>query len=165
MWAILKIDKKKIKLLQNDFEKKTGEKFIFYSPKIKIAKYLNNKLVSRELDILGNYIFCFSNLFLEKKNIDILKFSKGLKYFLNGFFPFQKEIVRFIERCKSLENKEGFVSTSLSNYKTDVNYEFLSGPFVKKFFQILGYKDNKLKILIGGIETYIKHNKYLFRSV
>ena len=25
--------------------------------------------------------------------------------------------------------------------------------------------DNKLKILIGGIETYIKHNKYLFHSV
>ena len=34
MWVILKIDKKKLSLLKQDFVKKTGEEFTFYSPKM-----------------------------------------------------------------------------------------------------------------------------------
>ena len=165
MWVVLKIDKKKLGLLKQDFKKKTGEEFIFYSPKIKISKYFKNKLISEEIDILGNYIFCFSKFFMEKKVIDLLKFSQGLKYFLGGFSPFQNEITNFIERCKNLENQEGLVSSSLSNCKMNTKYQFLSGPFVKKLFTITGLKDKKIKILLGGIETYIKRNKYLFHPV
>ena len=67
MWTIIKIDKKKFELLKSDFEKKTGEKFTFYKPKLKVSKYLNNKLISKEVDLLGNYIFCYSKLFKEKR--------------------------------------------------------------------------------------------------
>ena len=70
-------------------KKKTGEKFTFYKPKLKVSKYFNNKLISREVDLLGNYIFCYSKSFKEKRIIDLLKFSTGLKYFLNGFYIFK----------------------------------------------------------------------------
>ena len=62
----LLIDKKKINLLKNDFKKKTGKEFVFYSPKMKISKYFQNKLISKEIDILGDYIFCFNKSFSEK---------------------------------------------------------------------------------------------------
>ena len=162
MWVVIKIDKKKFGLLKNDFKKKTGEDFIFYSPRMKVSKYFKNKLISKEIDILGDYEFCFNKSFSEKKLFKILKFSKGLKYFLNGFFPFQREILSFINGCKSLENKEGLISSSLYSCKINNQYQFLSGPFVKNFFTIIGVKQDKLKILLGGIETYINRKKYIF---
>lgn len=165
MWTIIKIDKKKFDFLKSDFEKKTGEKFIFYKPKIKISKYLNNKLINKEMDLLGNYIFCYSNLFKEKKIISLLKFSIGLKYFLDGFFYFQKDIVTFIEKCKKLENNDGFISSGFSQCKNNQFYEFLSGPFVKKFFKVINFNENKIKILLGSVETQIKKDKYLFHPV
>ena len=145
--------------------KKTGEEFTFYSPKMKVSKYSKNKLIDEEIEILGDYIFCFNKSFMEKKIINVLKFSKGLKYFLDGFYPFQNEIINFIERCRNLENQEGHVSSGLSNCEINTNYQFLSGPFVKKLFKIIGLKDKKIKILLGDIETYIKRNKYLFHPV
>ena len=162
MWVILKIDNKKINLLKNDFKKKTGKNFVFYKPKLKISKYLNNKLIDKEVDLLGDYVFCFSQSFSEKKTINLLRFSVGLKYFLNGFLCFQREIETFINRCKNLENREGFISPGLSQCKKNQIYQFLSGPFVKNFFKIINLKDNKIKILLGGVETYINKNKYFF---
>ena len=162
MWVILKVDNKKIDLLKKDFEKKTGQNFIFYKPKLKISKYINNKLVSKKIDLLGDYIFCYNKYFNQKKIIESLKFSVGLKYILSGFVSYQIEIEKFIDKCKSAEDKEGFISSSLSVCKENESYQFLSGPFVKKFFKILNLKNNKIKILLGGIETYIEKNKYLF---
>ena len=165
MWVIIKIDKKKINLLKNYIKKKTGKEFVFYSPKMKISKYFKNKLISKEIDILGDYIFCFNKSFSEKNLIETLKFSKGLKYFLNGFSPFQKEILNFIKDCKNAENKDGYISSNLSKCEINRQYQFLSGPFVKKFFTVIGLNDKKLKILLGGIETYISQKKYLFHPV
>ena len=162
MWVILKIDNRKINLLKKDFEKKIGKNFFFYKPKLKISKYLNNKLINKEIDLLGDYAFCFSQTFSENKNINLLRFSVGLKYFLNGTFCFQREIETFINRCKNLENSDGFISSGLSQCKENQIYQFLSGPFVKKFFKIINLKDNKIKILLGSVETYIKKDKYFF---
>ena len=162
MWVILKIDNKKFGLLKNDFQKKTGQNFIFYKPKLKVSKYINIKLVNKKIELLGDYIFSYNKLFSEQKIINLLKFSVGLKYILNGFIPYQSEIETFIKKCKTVEDKDGFISSSLSTCKENENYQFLSGPFVKKFFKILNLKDTKIKILLGGIETYIERNKYLF---
>ena len=165
MWTIIKIDNKKFELLKSDFEKKTGEKFTFYKPKLKISKYLNNKLISKEMNLLGNYIFCYSKLFKEKKTINLLKFSIGLKYFLDGFLYFQNDIKTFVEKCKNLENYDGFISSGFTKCKNNQFYEFLSGPFVKKIFRIINFNDNKIKILLGSVETQIKKDKYLFHPV
>ena len=165
MWTIIKIDKKKFNLLKSDFEKKTGEKFTFYKPKLKVSKYLNNKLINRDVDLLGNYIFCYSKSFKEKRIIDLLKFSTGLKYFLNGFLYFQNDIKTFIEKCKNFEIMMDLLHQVLAQCKNNHFYEFLSGPFFKKFFKIINFNDNKIKILLGSVETQIKKNKYLFHQV
>ena len=41
MWAVIKIDKKKIKLLEQDFLEKLGNDFRIYRPKISINKRLH----------------------------------------------------------------------------------------------------------------------------
>ena len=84
MWTVLKFDKKKYHLLKEDFKKKIGEDCIIYRPKILIQKYKNNKLIQKELDILGDYLFCFHKNFQEQSTVDKLKFSRGLKYFLDA---------------------------------------------------------------------------------
>ncbi len=165
MWTIIKIDKKKYNLLQQDFKKKIGEKVIYYKPKMKISTFSKNRLIEKEIDILGNYVFCYSKIFKEKKIMNTLKFSKGLKYFLDGFNSVQDEINEFIDKCKKLENKNGFICSNMETYCENKEYEFISGPFAKKLFTILNLEKNRVKILLGTVETYISKNKYLFRSV
>ena len=74
MWAILKIDKKKLNILKNEFSSKLGKDTIFYQPKLKIEKYKRNKIEKREIDILGDYIFCYhKSLSCQKKINQLLK--------------------------------------------------------------------------------------------
>ena len=35
--------------------------------------------------LLGDYLFCYHKKFENKNVLNSLKFTKGLKYFLNGF--------------------------------------------------------------------------------
>ena len=59
MWLVFKYDKKRFSLLMQDLRNKLGKEFKIYNPKICIKKKLKNKLVKKELNILGDYIFCF----------------------------------------------------------------------------------------------------------
>ena len=95
MWTIIKFDKNRLDFLKKDLEKKLGKDFIIYKPKLLIQKYKKNKSTSREVNLLGDYLFCFHNNFKNPETINRLKFTKGLKYFLNGFIKSQKEINKF----------------------------------------------------------------------
>ena len=57
MWAILKFDKKNLSTLREDLKKKLGKDFKLYIPKLRIQKYKNNKLISKEFNLLGDYLF------------------------------------------------------------------------------------------------------------
>ena len=100
MWSIIKFDKKNFYLLKNDLREKIGKDCIIYRPKILIKKYKNKKLVKKEFDIMGDYLFCFHKKFEQKDIIQKLRFMKGLKYFLNGFFEFQRYF-GFYSKCKT----------------------------------------------------------------
>ena len=76
MWTVLKIDKKKINLFKEDFKKKLDENFIIYSPKIIIQNFKNNKLVDKEIDLLGSYLFCFHKEFTNPITLNKLKFIR-----------------------------------------------------------------------------------------
>ena len=91
MWTIIKFDPKKINLLKDDLKKKLGKDFIIYRPKLLIQKYKNNKLINKEIALLGNYIFCYHNKFNNHKIICDLKYLRGIKYFLNRVFPTVQE--------------------------------------------------------------------------
>ena len=165
MWAILKIDKKKINILKNEFSSKLGKETIFYQPKLKIEKYKRNKLEKKEIDILGDYIFCYHKNLSCQKKINQLQFCKGLKYFLNGCNQFQTDISEFIKKFKSLENKEGFVSQSFFNLNVNSYYKFTSGPFTEQIFKIIEIQKNKINIMLGKVKTTINHKNFLFSPV
>ncbi len=165
MWVILKFDKKKFNLLKEDFNKKLGKDCIFYNPKMKIQKFKGNKLSKMEFNILGNYIFCFHKN-LETKNIyNNLQFCRGLKYFLNGCTYSQNEIKGFIEKCKSLEDNNGYIVNNLFRLYENRNYKFSSGPFAERIFKIINLQKNKIDILMGNIKTTINRQNFLFKPI
>lgn len=161
MWTIIKIDRKKINFLKRDFNAKLKEDFKLYIPLIKVEKYYKHKLVKKEINLLGDYIFCEIKNF-DKNVLNKLKFSRGLKYFLIGFLQFQEEIKKFILKCKSYENNEGYISYNFVNLEINKKYKFSSGPFVDKIFELLKIKENKLDIVLGGFNTTIDKTKFLF---
>ncbi len=162
MWAVLKFDKKNFNLLLHDLKQKLGEDLIIYKPKSLIQRYKNNKLVEKEHDLVGDYIFCFHKNFDQIQTLRKIQFSRGLKYFLNGFKEFQADIKLFIEKCKKLENEKGYISQSMLDLHVNSKYKFNSGPFVNKIFKIIEFEKNKIKILTGNLKTTIKKEEFLF---
>ena len=71
-------------------------------------KQIKKNKLYKEFDLLGDYLFCYHTSFIQKGLMDQLKFTKGVKYLLNGSISSQKEIKKFIYKCKSLENKRLF---------------------------------------------------------
>ena len=86
MWAIVKIDKKNLNYLKHSFKSKLGDDLKIYSPKFLIQKFHKNKLKTKEIELLGEYLFCFHKKFENPKIINSLKYTKGLKYFSKRFF-------------------------------------------------------------------------------
>ena len=90
MWTVIKVDLKNLEYLKNEFRKKVGKDVKIYSPKFLIQKYKKNKLIGKELNLLGDYLFCYHTKFKNNELINVLKFTKGLKYFLGGFSQCQR---------------------------------------------------------------------------
>ncbi len=165
MWAILKINPKQIQLLQNDFEKKINEKIKFYIPKTQLESFISNKKKTIQYSVLGDYIFCFSLKFINKNVIISLKYSKGLKYFLNGFENSQSEINKFIKICKNSENENGFLTQNFFKVEINKYYKFLNGPFVSQIFQILEIQKKQMSLKIGQFKSYINRKDILFKPI
>ena len=104
MWAILRINNNKYKMLTKSLNAELKSKAIFYFPKVIIEKIKLNKRKSTQCSVLGNYVFCYHNSFKNPKNIEKLKFIHGLKYFLKNYDNYQKDIIEFINYCKNNEN-------------------------------------------------------------
>ena len=91
-----------------------------------------------------------------------LKFIKGLKYILNGFSSSQAEIAKFINKCKKFENSKGYIVQNFFQLQKDLKYQFVSGPFIDKIFQIINIQQNRIKILMGNLKTTINKKDFLF---
>jgi hypothetical protein len=165
MWTIIKIDKKKLNLLKQDFQKKIEGNFIFYNPKLRVQKLKKNKLVNKEIDILENYVFCFNKNFDKESTLNNLKFCRGFNYFLSGFKQSQSEIEYFINKCKSFEDKYGYLSNSFFLQKVNNTYKFLSGPFTNKIFKIIALRKNKIDVLMGNLKSTINRKDFLFKPI
>ena len=129
-------------------------------------KFLKKKVCIKEVSLLGDYLLCFHKDFSKKSVLTSLKYCKGLKYFLTDFLNSQKEIQKFINKCKENENERGFIKSTFFEYKKNCNYEFISGPFTNMIFSIISEQKSKLKILVNNIVTTIsKKSGYLYRPV
>ena len=122
MWIVAKIDTKKIFTLKNEFLQKLGSNVKFYAPEIRLKKFMNSKLQVKKNYLLGNYILCFHEDFKKKSVLTSLKYCKGLKYFLDGLHSSQKEILKFISKCKENEDSNGFLKPSFFDYKDKTKY-------------------------------------------
>ena len=165
MWVVLKFDRKRLNFLKEDFNRKLGKDCVFYDPKMLIQKFKGNKLSKIEFNVLGNYLFCFHKNFSVSNLYNELNFCRGLKYFLDGCFQCQREINDFIIKCKSLENKEGYITSNLLNLHENKKYIFSSGPFTEKIFKIINLQKNKIDILMGNLKTTINKEKFLFKPI
>jgi len=164
MWIVAKYDKKKANFFLEDLKKKLKDKVVIYNPRVKIEKFYKKKIISKELNILGDYIFCFNPKFADQKIIDNLQFTKGLKYFLSGFYKSQKEIKEFIKKCKKSENENGFISADFFDIELNKKYKFNSGPLLNLIFQVVEVQKTKFKVLMGDKIATVEKG-FLFSSL
>ena len=123
-----------------------------------------DKLVEKEHDLVGDYIFCFHKNFDQIQTLRRIQFSRGLKYFLENSIYNQNQIQSFIDNCKENE-KEGFISQTFFSKIINRKAIFISGPFTNMIFKIVSEHKNKLKIIIGDLKTTINKNAgYLYQS-
>jgi len=165
MWAIFKIDQRKIDFFKRDLIKKIGNDFVIYYPKLQIKKTSGKLLINKEHRLMGNYLFFYHKNLNDKNFVYNLKFIKGLKHILEGFYNSQKNIELFIQKCKDSESKEGFIKPYFFNLNKESEYQFTSGPLINFIFKIAEIEKNKLKIFLGNVKTSFKKDELLFRPV
>ena len=103
MWTVIKIKANSYGIIKEELKKKFNKEIQFYNPKILVQINNKKKLINKSISLLGDYIFCFHEDFKNNKIIDHLKFTKGIKYFLNGHSESQDEIqndCKWVDRNK-----------------------------------------------------------------
>mgnify|MGYP001177269257 CR=1 FL=1 len=166
MWIVAKIKNNNSEIFKKNISEKSNSKTIFYEPKIICEGLLNKKITKRYKSLLENYIFCFNLNFKDKFFFNNLKYTKGLEFFLDGHIHCQKEILEFINYCKSFEDKNGFITTAFFKNIVSKKAQFVSGPFMNMTFDIIEKQKNKLKISIGRFITTVPDNcNYSYRPI
>ena len=165
MWIVIKFDINKINSLTYDLKRKVGNDINLFMPKIKIQKLKNYKIFSKELYLLGSYIFCYHPNFKNSSILNSLKYIRGLKYILKDFLSSQNDIKEFVLKCKIHENAEGYIKQSFFEIDKKNDFKFLSGPFTNLIFKVISEQKSSLNILLGNFKTTVSKEKYLFRTV
>ena len=81
------------------------------------------------------------------------------------FSSSQEEIVKFINKCKKFENRNGYIEQNFFQLQENSKYKFASGPFIDTIFKIISIQQNRIKILMGDLKTTIKKKDFLFNPV
>ena len=166
MWIVAKVKNNEFRVFEKDLIGKLGSSIEFYYPKIEYNKCFKNKIQRLEKYALGNYVFCYNKNFNNSFFLNKFKFTKGLEYFLNGYYQNQNEIIKFIKYCKSLENKKGFLTQAFFKSLINKKGKFISGPFTNMMFEIIEKQKNKMKIIVDNVVMTISdNNNYLYRPV
>ena len=161
MWTIIKLNPKKFELLKKDFKEKLKNETFFYRPKLEFHKNKKKEV----LYFLSEYVICFNNFFSDKDKINLLQYSKGLRYFLKGYKSSQDEIKQFVDFCKQNENKNGSLNFDFFNIKLNAKFKFINGPFKDLIFSILENNKRKLRVLIGNIEANIEKENLAIKPI
>ena len=166
MWIVAKYKINEINILKKNFREILGNEPEYYFPKIQYNKIINRKFKIMKKSALEDYFICYHPLFKNANILNILKFTKGLKYILNGFRNNQFEISKFIIRCKSFEDKNGFLKQEFFNKDNFDRGKFISGPFTNFVFDVLTREAGKIEILIGKYKTTVsKNSNFIFRPI
>ena len=166
MWALIKFKTNQIHLLKKELILKLGKDLKLFLPKIKYNTIDRRKgFVSSERFILGDYMFCYHEKFKDFNEINKIKNTKGMKYFLEGYYNNQNEINSFINKCKAHSDNEGFLRQSFFKFIKTKEYKFISGPFTNFIFKAIEEQKNKFKISIGSMNFILSNKKYFFEQL
>ncbi len=165
MWTVIKFEKKKLNLFKKDLSEKIDKNYKLYIPKLSISERKKNRIIRKEINLLGEYLFCFSEKFTNNLFLQKLNYLKGSKSFLSGSESCQKNINLFIEKCRNSEDSNGFLSLNFFEMNKNLKYQFSSGILDKYIFQLLEQRKDKIKILIGNLKTTINKKNYLFNPI
>ena len=166
MWVVAKVKIKDLNIFKKNLTEKIGSDIKFYHPKIEYHKYFGSKVKRFEKFILENYVFCYHIKFEKTNFVNGVRSIRGLNYFLEGYSQNQSNIIKFIEYCKTFEDKKGYLTQSFFTNIISKKAKFISGPFTNMIFEIIEKQKNKLKILVGNIVTTIPNNtSYLYRPI
>ncbi len=155
MWIVAKYERKNYSSFIQNLNKVLEGDLEIYNPMIKVKNNFNLKSSEKNINLLGDYVFCYSRKFRYKNFLTYNQYIKGLKYFLNGFSGCQKDITNFINKCRSCENKDGSISINFFELKINKKYKFNSGPLLNLIFELLEVQKKKLKILVGNKITKV----------
>ena len=161
MWVIVKFESGKLNFLKNELKKRIKSHIEFYNPKLKIKVQNKFKTFFKEIGLLNNYVFINFENFEKLSQVQNYRFTKGIKYFLNGSDSTQKEIQNFVQKCKDAEDKDGFLKHNLYNFLLNNDYKFTNGPFANTIFKLLKVESKKIEILMGNLRTKVSKNKFL----
>lgn len=165
MWTVLKIKKNSENILRSELEKKLKADYYIYAPKISFLTNSNKpKRVEKIINLLDDYIFCYSEKFKDKEYINSIKFCRGLKKVFINTENSQTEIVNFINRCKKYEIKNQILHLDFFKVFENKNYKFLSGPFSNYIVEVLNVQKEKIKLLIGNFKLSINKKNYLLKQ-
>ena len=162
MWTIIRYKKNKYASLLIDLKRKFGSDPILYQPKIMI-KNKNEK--SKELNLLGDYVFFFNEKFNDHRLTNSIKYCRGLKSIIEGYSNSQLEIQNFINKCKLNENENGYLSKNIFEIFVNKEYKFFNGPFSNYIFKIINLQKDKLKIQIGNWQAEIDNRRLLYHPI
>ena len=155
MWVIAKYKKKELNTFLKEFKKKLGDEIKIYQPKV-LLNSKTKKILFKS--ILGNYIFLWNEKFKNSNSLELLKFTKGLEYFLIKPECNQSQITEFINSCKNHEDEKGFLRPSFFMSIIRDKAKFLTGPFANFAFKVVEKKEKFLCVLIDGFKLIIKNN-------
>ena len=164
MWIIIKFKQNQFYTLKQEFKKKLEIEPNFFFPKLKLQKIKKNKLISYVSPLLGDYIFCFHPKFSNENILRNVNYLKGVKFLLNGFRNYQKDIPNFIKRCKSSEDENGYIKQTFFNFVAIDKIKFLSGPFTNIIFKIMKRQKDSMKVSDGNVNISFSTERYLFEA-
>ena len=152
MWTVIKFDPKNFLFLKNNLVKKFKNELIFYKPKLKITKNIQGKKLLKEINLLGDYFFCYSPNFKNDSSVKQLSYIKGLKYFIKGYKSSQNQINDFILKCKKHEDDKGYLSGNFFDIVGKKEVTLNSGPFSGFILKVLEQQKNKLSLMMGDLK-------------
>ena len=167
MWAVFKYKKNESEILKNSITSILGDKPEFYHPKVKIKKIIKGKIKDYKKNLLDKYFLCRHSKFSDPKIMNLMNYAKGNQLILSGHNENQKNLINFIENCKSHENEDGFLKQSFFNNSIGNKIQFHSGILSQLIFEVIEDKKRELKVLSNKIKFKISKDQQnlLFKYV
>tara|TARA_B100001029_G_C15059435_1_gene457108 strand:- start:2676 stop:3176 length:501 start_codon:yes stop_codon:yes gene_type:complete len=166
MWIVVKYKFNELNILKDRLKEMLGNEPEYFMPKIKYTKIVKKKYKILQKFLLEGYLIFFHEKFDNNNIINALKNTRGVSYVLDGFRNNQHEILCFVNKCKSFEDKNGFIKQDFFDYKNFKKGKFISGPFTNLVFDILSKNSDKIEILIGKYKsTIFKNSAILYRPI